>query len=189
MQEEAIEGWKELEERSKTQILVKTGMLWLGDDQSQNLKNVITGGGGEELTNKQFKERFPALVAMPDNLKGYFTPEAGIVRVQESLQVSKKLSLEQGAEFRFNAIVTQVDTKQGFVVLENGEKIYAKEIVVSCGSVTDAFYEKGTYKMTRLPLQTYVVNDKTGLPPIMIVWSLPRLHGQELSGLLDGDQL
>lgn len=46
------------------------------------------------MTNIEFKKKFPGLIGMPDNMMGFFSREAGVVKVKEALQATKKLSIE-----------------------------------------------------------------------------------------------
>jgi L-2-hydroxyglutarate oxidase LhgO len=46
-----------------------------------------------------------------------------------------------GADLRYNKNVIAVDHENGIVELETGEKFYAKNIVVTCGALTDQFFQ------------------------------------------------
>lgn len=85
--------------------------------------------------------------------------------------------------------VSKVDQMNGTVTLQSGETIKAKTIVVCCGSITDQFYDKGTFTMVKSPQETYVVSDNSGLPGAMIIIGAPELNNHEMYMLLDGDNL
>ena len=74
---------------------------------------------------------------VPSFLEGVLAPEAGVVKVKESLEAAKKLSIEQGATLKYNTNVVAVDHKNCTVTLENGEVYKAKNIIVTCGALTD----------------------------------------------------
>ena len=75
-------------------MLFKTGLLWVLDPESDTYKSVVSQGGGEKLNNSEFKELYPALKYLPDNLAGFFSYEAGVIKARESLQAVKKLSID-----------------------------------------------------------------------------------------------
>ena len=80
MQEEALELWREIEQKSGKEIILTTGMLWVVRDGSELLEFLRTHGAGEKLSRPEMIKRYPALVAMPDDFVGYFHYKAGIVR-------------------------------------------------------------------------------------------------------------
>ena len=138
MQEEALEVWREIEQRTGKEILVTTGMLWILHPSSQTFKNVSAPGQkGEVLSNAEMKKRYPALVAMPDDFVGFLAPKAGVVRANVGLHACKKLALEQGADLRYNSPVKAVDIMTGTVVLACGKIYRGKQIVISCGPLSD----------------------------------------------------
>jgi thioredoxin reductase len=57
--------------------------------------------------------------------------------VKEAIAAAKKLSIQQGAELKYNANVIAVDHKTCTVTLENGEVYKAKNLVITCGAITD----------------------------------------------------
>lgn len=57
--------------------------------------------------------------------------------MKEAIAAAKKLSIQQGAELKYNANVIAVDHKTCTVTLENGEVYKAKNLVITCGAITD----------------------------------------------------
>ncbi len=141
MQEEAIEIWREIEKRSGKEILVKTGLLWLLDPQSETYRFVSTetpkAGGGEPISMPEVKKRWPGLSGIPDHFTGYLAHNAGIVRANVGLHACKQLALEQGADLRYNSQVKSVDVKAGTVTLACGKVYRGKHVVISCGAFSD----------------------------------------------------
>jgi len=70
--------------------------------ETELYKFVVSQGGGEQLTNAQLKARWPALIAIPSDFVGFLAHHAGVVRAHVGLMACKKLSLEQGADLRYN---------------------------------------------------------------------------------------
>ncbi len=83
------------------------------------------------------KSRWPGLIAMPNDFVGFFAHNAGIVKAHDGLMATKKLSIEQGADLRYNTNVKAVDIKSGIVELESGKKLRGKNVVISCGPFTE----------------------------------------------------
>jgi glycine/D-amino acid oxidase-like deaminating enzyme len=137
MQEEALVTWREMEQRTGQQILTTTGLLWILHPGSELYKFVSSQGGGEKLTNSQMKARWPGLIGMPNDFVGFFAHHAGVVKAHVGLMACKKLSLEQGADLRYNSEVKSVDIKNGIVELESGQKYHGKNVVISCGPFTE----------------------------------------------------
>eukprot|EP00347_Sterkiella_histriomuscorum_P017703 403348322 len=187
MQAEALEIWREIEQKSGQELLRKTGMFWAAPYNSDVYKFVTSQEeGGEKMNNQELKARYPALSGLSENMHGFFSKEAGIVRVQEALQAAKKLAIKQGATLIFNTEVKSVDKKNGIVTLENGQQFNGNNIVLSCGSFTDKFYQKGEYSMIKDPQETYVFSDNSGFPPTFIILGEPSFNGHEMYGLYDG---
>ena len=46
------------------------------------------------MTSAQYKAKFPGLSGVPDNTAAYFSYEAGVLRVKEALQATKRLAIE-----------------------------------------------------------------------------------------------
>lgn len=77
---------------------------------------------------------------IPSYLSGVFSKEAGVTRVKVALEETRKLSVKKGADLRYGHNVVSVDHETSTVVLETGEKVRAKNIVICCGALTDQFY-------------------------------------------------
>jgi L-2-hydroxyglutarate oxidase LhgO len=112
-------------------------MLMVLHPKSEIYNYVVKVGGGETLTNAEMKKRYPALIAIPDDFVGYLAENAGVVKAREGLMATKKLSLEQGADLRYNTNVKSVDSNSGTVILENGQVLKGKHVVISCGPFSD----------------------------------------------------
>lgn len=74
---------------------------------------------------------------VPDYLAGVFSKEAGVIKVKNALECSRDLSIKQGAELKYNTSVIHVDHDKGVVTCDNGVKYYCKNIVVTCGALSD----------------------------------------------------
>lgn len=134
MQNEALEIWRDIEKKTGQELLTKGGLLYCKKPDHPDFKEYCRYG--ERLTADQINQRWPAL-NLPSYLEGVFAHEAGVVKVKEALAAAKKLSQEQGAVLKYNTNVVAVDHKNSTVTLENGEVYKAKNLVITCGAVTD----------------------------------------------------
>lgn len=58
---------------------------------------------------------------MPNDFVGFYAHNAGVVKAHVGLMACKKLSIEQGADLRYDSVVKSVDIKNGTVELESGQ--------------------------------------------------------------------
>ena len=95
----------------------------------------------------EVKKRWPGLSGLPDDFVGYFAFNAGIVKAKEGIMACKKLSIDQGADLRYNSNVKSDDINAGTVTLECGKTFRGKHVVICCGPFTDQFYSNGDFTM------------------------------------------
>lgn len=138
MQLEALEIWRDIEKETGQELLQKGGLLYVKKPDHPDFKMYMKYG--ERLTADQINKRWPAF-KVPQYLEGVFAHDAGVVRVKEALAAAKKLSIQQGAELKYDANVVAVDHKNGIVTMEDGKVYKAKNLVITCGAITDQFYQ------------------------------------------------
>ena len=97
------------------------------------------------------------------------------MKAKEALKAVKKLSLDQGCDLRYNQDVKKVDIQAGKVELVSGEILRGKHVVISCGPFSDQFYKEKDFVMEKLPQETYMTDNNTGMPPTMVMIGLPEL--------------
>lgn len=85
MMSESLEIWREVEAKTDKKIIHTTGLLWVMDPKEKHYEAVVAQGGGEELSNADVKTRYPGLSGLPDNVGGFFSHEAGVVKAHEAL--------------------------------------------------------------------------------------------------------
>ncbi len=126
---------------------------------------------------------------MPNDFVGFFAHHAGIVKAKDGLMACKQLSIEQGADLRYNTNVKSVDINAGTVELSCGKKLRGKHVVISCGPFTDQFYEPGAFNAKKLPQETYVIDNNRDLPGTMIISGVPEFGGYDIYALKDGENM
>ena len=106
----AFEGWRELEEDSRRDLLQLCGGLYLGDPENP----VVTGSldaavrhglPHEVLDAAEIRNRFPTMHPA-DHAVGLYEPNAGYVRPEETVLAGVALARRHGADLRFGERVT-----------------------------------------------------------------------------------
>ena len=123
-------------------------------------------------------------------MNGVFSKEAGVVRVQDALKTAKDLSIKQGATFRYSATVVNVDHELGTVTLDTGEVFKAKNIVLSCGVLTDKFFTKQiSFQHNKQILETLSLKTGSGMPCAFLMQDHRITNGIMIYGTCEGEKL
>jgi len=144
MMEEALEIWKEAEEKSGKKLLEQTGMLMLLNKDGEQYKDITSKYDGEKLSMVEVRKRWPAMSDLPDSLAGYFDPVAGVVRVRDALEVFKELSIQNGATLIYNAKVETLNKQTGDVQVRLNNEVKAfkgGKVVLTTGVSTNKFFD------------------------------------------------
>lgn len=139
MQKESVEIFREVEKKTGNQILVGGGLLYMKTIGHPDIKEFLKYG--ELLSADQINQRWPAL-RIPSYIEGVYAQEAGITNVKHALDGFRNESSKLGADLRYGQNVVNIDHANSTVTLENGDIYKAKNIVVTCGSTTDQFYQR-----------------------------------------------
>lgn len=86
MQKESEEIFREMERSSGKELLHRGGLLYMQKIGHPDFKEFEKFGN--KMTAAEINQRFPGIVC-PDYLEGVFAPDAGVVRVKESLSMFK----------------------------------------------------------------------------------------------------
>ena len=131
--------WQELERIAGTPLIIKTGGLLLGDEQS----TVVKGAKGsaethgipyEWLDATQIQKRFPAFRPGPDTV-GVLEREAGILFPEACITAFLRVAAENGAVLRLNEAVLGVKVSASEVEVRTSHGIYrAEKLIVSAGA-------------------------------------------------------
>ncbi|MBV9962168.1 MAG: N-methyl-L-tryptophan oxidase [Parafilimonas sp.] len=135
----AYELWNELEQISGRKILLKTGGIILGNENS----NVVRGARlsaethdvpYEYLNNQEIAKRFPALKPTEDTV-AVVEQSAGILFPEECIKINLQLAEKNGAELLLNEIVESIHIKTDWVEITTNKDTYAAEkLIVSVGA-------------------------------------------------------
>ncbi|MCU0427197.1 MAG: FAD-dependent oxidoreductase [Candidatus Kapabacteria bacterium] len=132
--------WKKLEERTKRELFVQSGCLWLmGEDDKffrqsipafKNLKMPF-----DELTPDELSKKFS--LAVLDNVRrGFFEPEAGYLLARRCCESLLEVFLAEGGEYRQSGVKTTTIRagEMESVQLAEGTVLRASLYVFACGA-------------------------------------------------------
>jgi sarcosine oxidase len=107
--EEAMRGWRELEDETRTTLLELNGLLELVEDPAQSSRDVLESAGVEFelLTAQEVRRRWPVVV--PEGWTVLFQSEAGIVRADLAQRAFLDSALAHGARLQEETHVESLD--------------------------------------------------------------------------------
>ena len=142
MAKAAWEHWDRLQETSREILVRRTGVLQIGDPNSEVVKGVLESAKQHELTvesldTSQIPERCP-LVTPEDGQVGVFEQNAGFLRVEKCIATILKQAKDLGAELRSNTTVTEWSANDdGTFTVQAGEETYhCRKLIVTAGAWT-----------------------------------------------------
>lgn len=132
--------WKTLEERSKRELFVQSGCLWLmGEDERFFRQSIPTFKNlkipFDELMPSELTKKFP-LVTLEGVQRGFFEPEAGYLLARRCCEVLLEMFLAEGGEYRQSGVKTQTIRagEMESVQLAEGSVLRASFYVFACGA-------------------------------------------------------
>ena len=133
--------WDEAAERFGTQLLHRTGMLYMGPPEETFLRQVLESAATnqlplETLSSAEVYGRYPAF-EIPENYAGLFDIEAGWIDVDASLASSYAYARRLGVECRFDQPVIgwEAFSNEVRVDLAN-HSITADRLIITAGAWT-----------------------------------------------------
>ena len=134
----SLPQWRDLSKRVGKEIFQQTGMLWLGNDEDQYLKSLITvlarvGVEKEELNAEEIARRWPQL-RFHDVTVGVLEPGSGLLLARSAVQMLVQELIRRGVEY----VPFAVESPQGEGKLTevrggNGDSISAGAFIFCCG--------------------------------------------------------
>ncbi|UNK19493.1 N-methyl-L-tryptophan oxidase [Paenibacillus sp. N3/727] len=131
--------WNEVEDLSKTKLLVQSGVLNMVDSSLYSLKNRVAlakeqGVHPEWLDAAEIRRRWPEL-HIPDSFEAMYEPAAGYLYSEKCVEAYRKLALAEGAELLTYAKVRKIKAHEGSVTVytKDGE-YHAGAAILSAGA-------------------------------------------------------
>lgn len=135
----SLPQWRDLSKRVGKEIFHQTGMLWLGDDEDQYMKSLITvlaksGIEKEELNADEITRRWPQL-RFDDVTVGVLEPGSGLLLARSAVQLLMQELIRNGVDY----VPLAVQSPQGHGKLNavhgnSGDTVSAGAFIFCCGS-------------------------------------------------------
>lgn len=136
--------WKEVEDRTGTELLVRSGVLSLADSVIYSFKDRLTEAERrkvrvERLDVDEIRRRWPAL-NIPNRFEAMYEPDAGYLYSERCVAAYRQLALAQGADLLVNTPVLNVSAREGSVTIhtKNGE-YHGASVILSAGAWFESF--------------------------------------------------
>ena len=134
---DSLKLWKDLENQSKEELLLPTGLLMLqGEDPNANGFNESSYRtlsrmklGAEQLETKDLKRRFPQFRAK----QGFFDPHGGVLLASKAVSVLSSLIQKHGVKVRKVAAKRLIFGNQPSIETTDGESVRFRKLVVTIG--------------------------------------------------------
>lgn len=136
---EAYKFWNELENVSGKKLLLKTGGLILGNENSMVIKGAKLSAEThnvpyEYLSNKEIAKRFPALKPAEDTV-AVVEQSAGILFPEECIKANLEWANKNGALLLFGETVQSIKTKNSIIEIVTDKNVFQTEkLIVSVGA-------------------------------------------------------
>jgi len=186
----AYDLWHELEAASDTSLVNKTGGLDFGRIGDSYLERTIEAVGNsgipfELLSAEQIRNRFP-MISIPDEYKGIYQPDAGVLNPYQSLEVIRNLAVQEGAELHDQELMLAFEETSDHIILKTSKSEYTtKKLIITIGAWIKQFlavrgmtFRADIWKMSLGYYDVKVpVSFQPGTFPIFIAMDGPIFYG------------
>lgn len=135
----SYELWRTLERQSSQDLLRITGVLSVGEENSEIISGTQRaarqhGLALEKWSREDVRERYPSLRLLEDEV-ALFEPDGGVLDPELAVGAHLKMAESSGAELRFNTLVQNWEANDCGVTitLHDGNKISATKLILSLG--------------------------------------------------------
>ncbi len=131
--------WEELEQLSGQTLLLKTGVLNVGEPSSLFIQRLIASAERyqlpiEILDAKQVNQRFPGM-QLPEKYLGCLESSSGVLKCEVAIQAYRDLALAAGATLCTHHKVSGITLgEQSVAITANDQTFHAEKLVVSVGA-------------------------------------------------------
>ncbi|GIN90540.1 N-methyltryptophan oxidase [Siminovitchia terrae] len=138
----AQELWQDLEKKSNKKLFLQTGVLNVGDADSEFIQNVKKSAETyslpvEVLTAAEMNERWSGFQFSNDYI-GCFEKNSGVLMVEECVRAYRELAEKSGAVLRTNTSVTAIEASESSVIVKTDNETFTGEkLIVTAGRGSD----------------------------------------------------
>jgi N-methyl-L-tryptophan oxidase len=131
--------WNDLENATGKQLFLQTGVLNVGEEGTDFIRNIISSAEKYSLPldvmdAKEVHNRWPG-ITLPDDYIGCFEPRSGILNSEECIEAYRELAELNGATLLTNSRVKEILVEDERVTIKTDtETFYGDALVVSAGA-------------------------------------------------------
>jgi len=161
MMQRAYELWDELEKESGEQLFKKTGILYFGAVDGDEIKNCIESMSAHNLpytllNHREVNEKFPQL-KFDAKWRALYEPDAGLLKADRCLRSFQDQFVKYGGVIRDGDAVTNIETTGGNTKIStaSGAEYTCNGVAICAGTWSKSFLDE--FLGLKLPLQPMVV--------------------------------
>lgn len=131
--------WDELETQCGERIMHRSGVINLGPEHSEFIRNVRQSAEVfslpiETLTGEQVTARWPQLT-VPEGYTGVFEPNSGYLKSEIAIRQLIRLAEQAGCAQLFNCEVTSIEERDGLQLVTTSEGTFrGRKLLLSAGT-------------------------------------------------------
>ncbi|REK76837.1 N-methyl-L-tryptophan oxidase [Paenibacillus paeoniae] len=131
--------WNELEQATGKQLFLKTGVLSIGQSDSESIHNIISSAKRYSLSldvldANEVQKRWPG-ITIPSDFMGCFEPASGVLKCEACIEAYQELAESNGATILTNSRVKKISIQDERVTIQtDGQTYYANSLVVAAGA-------------------------------------------------------
>lgn len=135
----AQELWYDLEKESGKSLFIKTGVLNVGKESSNLIKNIVSSAKTyslplEVLHAEEIQKRWPG-IKISNEYMGCFEPTSGVLKCEECIEAYWELAEQYGATIRTNSKVKELSVRDKTVTVQTEDQTFTSDaLVISAGA-------------------------------------------------------
>lgn len=135
----AQELWHELEEHTQRKLFLQTGVLNVGHEESNFVRNIISSSRRYSLTLEvlnasEVNKRWEG-ITLPDEYMGCYEPSSGVLKCEECIEAYRELAVRYGAVILSNSKVIEIAVHDKKVSIKTADQTYYSDsLVVAAGA-------------------------------------------------------
>lgn len=189
--QESLRLWRALEGASGERLIITTGGLDLGESIEKNASALKECGVEHEIIDgSEVRRRFGEAVAVSDEERALFQPDAGVALADKAVEVFFAEAVRHGADVRERSRVVAIEEEEWrAVVRTESETFVAPVVVVTAGAWAKSLLEPLGIELVVIPTRQTVayfgVDGST--PPPVVEWGARSIYavpspGQGIKG-------
>jgi sarcosine oxidase len=139
--ERAYENWKSIETGAAAKIYHRTGIIYFGEPENQNIKGIRNSAALynipiENLSPAQSNKKYPVF-HMPADFDTVFEPDAGFVTPERAVLLYTQEAIKNGAVIKTNVPVTEWKLEGNHIkVVAGGQAYLCDKLIITAGAWT-----------------------------------------------------